>query len=238
MVALVNGAEAMRARSLLRRHWRATIAVGVFAGVAAGLALGTWGIARRTATVYDRFVAFEGAASLSVFGCSDGITEAEIFGEYGGNFDAACGDYDYADLRAFLRTRPEVASAGRVTMAIGHVAPAARPDAGWRQLVPVAMDESTFDALGRSIVVDGRLAGPDVATEATINEEAAARLGVAVGDQVVVTPYRRDEFDLAGEGAAAPGGADTIVDVVGITRRPADLVDGSVGRASTRTPAR
>ena len=221
----------MRAWSLVRRHWRATIAVGVFAGVAGGLALGAWGIARRTSSVYDRFVEYEDTATLSVLGCFDGITEADIYADYGGNYDAACGDYDYADLRDFLESRPEVASAGRMTLAISQVAPGARPDTGWRQLVPVAIDLETLDALGRPIVVEGRLADPEVATEATINEEAATRLGVGVGDQVVVTPYRRDEFDLAGEGADAAGGTPSVVDVVGITRRPSDLV-GRLGGTS------
>lgn len=231
MVAVVNGAEVLRARSLLRRYWRATIAVGIFAGLAAGLALGTWGIARRTATVYDRFVAYEDTATLGVFGCFDGVTDEEIFAEYGGNFDAACGDYDYADLRAFLASRPEVASSGRFTLAISRVAPADRPDDGWRQLVPVAVDADTLDVLGTPIVVDGRLADPGVATEATINEEAAERLGVTVGEQIVVTPYRRDEFELAGEGAAGAGGVETVVDVVGVTRRPTDLAR-RLGRTS------
>ncbi len=228
---MLNGAEAMRARALLRRHWRATIAVGVFAGVAAGLALGAWGIARRTSTVYDRFVDYEGAATLSVFGCPEGITDEQVMDEYGGNFDAACGDYDYADLRAHLRSRPEVVSAGRFTLAISQVAPADRPDEGWRQLVPVAIDDDTVDALGASILVDGRLADPDVAADATINEEAAERLGVGVGDELVVTPYRRDEFDVAGEGAVAAGGIPSVVDVVGITRRPTDLAR-RLGRTS------
>ncbi len=66
----------MRAGSLLRRYLWATIALGVFAGVAAGAAFGIWGIARRTATVYDRFVAYEGAATLSMFACAEGSDTA------------------------------------------------------------------------------------------------------------------------------------------------------------------
>ena len=224
---MLNPAERMRARSLLRRHWRATIALGVFAGLAGGAALGVWGIARRTSTVYDRFVAYEGAATLTMFGCPEGITEADV--EASGF--QICSGYDYADLREFLETVPQVESAGRWTLAISRVAAADDPDGGWRQLVPVAIDPEAIPVFGTPIVVEGRLADPDVAAEATINEEEAARLGVGVGDHVIITPYRSDEFDLAGEGSAAAGGLPTTVTVVGITRRPNDLV-GRLGGTS------
>ena len=224
---MLNSAEGMRARSLLRRHWRATIALGVFAGLAGGAALGVWGIARRTSTVYDRFQAYEHAATLTIFGCQDGITLADIEA----NGYQLCTGYDYADLREFLTTVPGVESAGRWTLAISRVAAADDPDRGWRQLVPVAIDPEAVPVFGTPIIVDGRLADPAVATEATINEEEASRLGVGVSDQVVITPYRTDEFDLAGEGTAAAGGVPTTMTVVGITRRPNDLA-GRLGGTS------
>ena len=217
----------MRARSLIRRYWAATIALGVFAGIAGGAALGVWGIARRTSTVYDRFVAYDDAATLIVLGCFEGMSEEEIFAD----FQEVCAGYDYADLLTFLETVPEVDVAGRGTLAIGHVAPAGRPEDGWRQLVPVVLDAGGAEAIGVPIVVAGRPADPNVAAEATVNEEAGDRLGVGVGDQLVVTPYRADEFDFAGEGLAAPGGERTQVTVVGITRRPSDLI-GRLGGTS------
>ena len=223
----MSAAEGMRARSLLRRHWRVTIALGVFAGLAGGVALGVWGIARRTSTVYDRFQVSEGAAELTIFGCYEGVTQADIEA----NGYQICTGYDYADLREFLTTVPEVESAGRWTLAISRVAAADDPDRGWRQLVPVAIDPEALPAFGTPIIVEGRLADPDVATQATINEEEASRLGVGVGDQLVITPYRADEFDLAGEGSAAAGGVPTTMTVVGITRRPNDLV-GRLGGTS------
>jgi putative ABC transport system permease protein len=229
---VLNSAHVMRARSLVRRYWVATIALGVFVGIAGGAALGVWGIARRTATVYDRFVAYEDAATLVVFGCAEGTSEAEIFTD----FEEACGRYDYADVLAFLATAPEVEAAGRGTFAIGNVAPVGRPEDGWRQLVPVVIDDGAAEAMGVPIVVAGRLAEPGIAAEATINEEASDRLGVGVGDQLVITPYRADEFDLAGEGTAVPGGASTTVTVVGVTRRPGDLA-GRLGGTSIHEDA-
>jgi hypothetical protein len=225
---MLSATDRLRASALLRRYWVATIALGLFAGIAGGAALGVWGIARRTSTVYDRFVTYEGAATLFVFGCDDDVTEDEIV-ESG--LQAACGGYDYADLRTFLEAAPEVESAGRATLAISNVAPAERPQDGWRQLIPVTLDAGATSAIGRPIVVDGRPADPDVASEATINEEASDRLGVEVGDDLIITPYRVDEFDLAGEGVAFPGGVETTVTVVGIIRRPADLVGRLGGRS-------
>jgi hypothetical protein len=225
---MLNSAEGMRARSLLRRHWRATIALGVFAGLAGGAALGVWGISRRTSTVYDRFRAYEGAATLEIYGCHEGVTRAAA--EASGY--QVCEGYDYADLLAFLQTLPEVEAAGRQTMALSQVAPADDPDRGSLQLVPVAIDPGAVPTFGTPIIVAGRPSDPRVASEATINEEAAWRLGVGVGDDVVITPYRSDQFEVAGEGSAAAGGAPTTMTVVGVTRRPEDLVgrrgDGSV----------
>ncbi len=97
--------------------------------------------------------------------------------------------------------------------------------------MPVVLDVDGLQAIGAPIVVAGRLADPEVATEATVNEEASDRLGVAVGDDLVITPYRSDEFDLAAEAVAPPGGEETTVTVVGITRRPSDLA-GRLGETT------
>jgi putative ABC transport system permease protein len=222
---MLNSAEGMLARSLLRRHWRATIALALFAGLAGGAALGAWGIARRTATVYDRFQAYEGASTVTIYGCPEGITEDDIEA----NGFEICFGYDYADLREFLNTLPEVESAGRRTYALSQVASANDPDRNSLQLVPVAIDPEAVPTYGSPIIVEGRLADPGVATEATINEEGARRLGVGVGEQVVITPYRSDQFDVAGEGSGVAGGVPTAMTVVGITRRPSDLVGTNDG---------
>ena len=122
-------------------------------------------------------------------------------------------------------------SAGRWTLAISRVAAADNPQGGFRQLAPVAIDAGAIPALGRPIIVAGRLADPAVATEATINEEEAGRMGVGVGDELTITPWRRDEYDQAGEGVGDPGGTPIDVTVVGITRRANDLA-GRLGGTS------
>jgi putative ABC transport system permease protein len=222
---VLNGASGTRARSLLRRQLVATIALGVFAGAAAGAALGVWGIARRTANVYDRFVSYQNAATLAVFACNPDATETDIQAD----FQAACGTYDYADLREFMPTIDGVESASRFTLGIANVAAANNPTGGWRQLTQIAIDEDTFAAMGRPFIVHGRLADPSAASEAMVNEEAAARLHVGVGDELIVTPYRQDQFDAAGEGVEPAGGVPMRVTIVGVIRRPSDLIGRLAG---------
>ena len=72
-------------------------------------------------------------------------------------------------------------------------------------------------------MVAGRPLDPDVADEATINEEMADHFGLGVGDRLALTPYRRDEFDVAGEGVDPPTGVAMDVEIVGIVRRPVDM---------------
>ena len=188
-----------------------------------GLALATWNIARRTSTVYERFVEYEGIDSVGFFACPDGV------GPDTPDFEQLCKTYDYADMIEFLEGTPGVTSVGRATQALASVSTAHSPD-GWSlQLVPVALDLGALPSFGRPIVVSGRLADPNVVEEVVVNEELSNRLAVGVGDQLVVTPYRVDEFDIAGEGSIPPGGIPTTVMIVGVMRRPSDLVGRLAG---------
>ena len=56
-------------------------------------------------------------------------------------------------------------------------------------------------------------------------------MGVGVGDELTITPWRRDEYDQVGEGVGDPGGTPIDVTVVGITRRANDLA-GRLGGTS------
>ncbi len=216
--AFVGPAETMRAHSLLRRSMWATVALGLFAGVAGGLAIATWNIARRTSTVYERFVVYEGVDGVGLFACPDGV------GPETPDWQQLCGTYDYADMLEFLEGIQGVTSAGRATQALASVSTPSDADVWSRQLVPVALDLGALPSFGRPIVVSGRFANPNVVEEVVVNEELAARLNVGVGDELVVTPYRVDEFDIAGEGSIPPGGLPTTVTIVGVMRRPSDLV--------------
>ena len=175
--------------------------------------------------MYERFVGYEGIDSVGFFACPDGV------GPDTPDWQQLCGTYDYADIIEFLEGLPGVTSVGRATQALASVSTAGNPDGWSRQLVPVALDLGALPSFGRPIVVSGRLADPNVVEEVVVNEELSNRLAVGVGDQLVVTPYRVDEFDIAGEGSIPPGGIATTVTIVGVTRRPSDLV-GRLGGTS------
>ncbi len=97
--------------------------------------------------------------------------------------------------------------------------------------VPVAIDPAAVPQFGTPIIVSGRAADPMAADETVINEELAIRTAWESGDELIVTPFRIDQFDVAGEGDAPAGGTPTTVTVVGVVRRPSDL-SGRLGGSS------
>jgi hypothetical protein len=169
-------------------------------------------MARRTATTYQRFVDWEQAAQLTVFTCPQGVDNPA---------DPACLSYDAADVVPFLSELPGVVAAGRYALGIAAIAPAAHPDQWQRQLLPISIDANA--ALGRPILVSGRRADPHVASEVEINESFRDATGLGVGDRVLLTPYRLDEFDHAGDGERPPTGAAMTMTIVGVVRRHGDL---------------
>ena len=69
-------------RSLWRHHWRATILVGVFVGLAAGAAMTAWEYSRRAGSAVDRWVEFVQPPTARAEGCPPGVTSVtpECFG--------------------------------------------------------------------------------------------------------------------------------------------------------------
>src|SRR5438874_6696803 len=67
-----GAAVRMWARSELGRRWRALVALGIIAGIAAGLALAALAGARRTSTAYGRWRKATAAPDAIVFGTQVG----------------------------------------------------------------------------------------------------------------------------------------------------------------------
>jgi hypothetical protein len=214
---ILDPATALCAGALVRRHLVATVVLGLFAGIAGGLAIGAWGAARRTDSSFDRFVAYERAATYHLRACPPDADPAAP------DFLERCRRHDQADIAEYLRTVPGVESAGRWSFAISGVAKAETPDDWVTMLVPFALDAGALSSMGRPIVVDGRLADQNAANEIVVNEEMAALGRLAVGDEIVVTIGSADEFDAVGEGRYRPTGLTTTMEVVGVIRRPGDL---------------
>src|SRR5438067_9503688 len=72
-----GAAVRMWARSELRQRWRALVALGVIAGLAAGLALAAMAGARRTSTAYSRWRTATAAPDALVFGTQVGLFDAD-----------------------------------------------------------------------------------------------------------------------------------------------------------------
>src|SRR3954469_3372683 len=67
----------MWARSELGRRWKALVALGVIAGIAAGLALAAMAGARRTSTAYGRWRTATAAPDALVFGTQVGLFDLD-----------------------------------------------------------------------------------------------------------------------------------------------------------------
>ncbi len=214
----MGSAARMVASNLIRRHLGATVALALFAGLAGGVSIGLWGIARRTASSLERFTAFEDAGELTLYTCP-----VDTRPPTDGSFTPSCPDFDYADVLAFMRTQPAVHAIGRYTLGIAGVARQDDPENWSRELVAAVIDAEALVPIGNPIVVAGRLADPKMASEVVVNESEQKLRHLALGDQLIITPYRLDEFDAAGEGTIAPTGTPTVVTVVGVVRFPNDL---------------
>src|SRR4051812_38114436 len=75
--ASAASAVRMWVRSEMGRRWRALVALGVIAGLAAGLVFAAGGGARRTSSVYSRWRAATAAPDALVFGTQVGIHDAD-----------------------------------------------------------------------------------------------------------------------------------------------------------------
>ncbi|TMK89310.1 MAG: ABC transporter permease, partial [Actinobacteria bacterium] len=148
----------MWARSELGRRWRALVALGVIAGIAAGLALAAVAGARRTSTAYERWRKATAAP------------DAIVFGTQVGNHDT-----DYTPV---LRL-PEVAAAGRFELAqVGLV--------GTRVGSLPPGDTQLYRTVARPLIRKGRLPRPRRVDEVVVDHTAAKRYHLHVGQRVTI----------------------------------------------------
>ena len=148
----------MWARSELGRRWRALVALGVIAGIAAGLALAAVAGARRTSTAYERWREATAAP------------DAIVFGTQVGNHNT-----DYTPV---LRL-PEVAAAGRFELAqVGLV--------GTRVGSLPPGDTQLYRTVARPLIRKGRLPRPRRVDEVVVDHTAAKRYHLHVGQRVTI----------------------------------------------------
>lgn len=210
----------MWARAVLRRQWGATISLTLFAGIAGGLVLAAMGVARRTDTTLDRYLAQPSLTTHYVIACPPGVTEEELDGNPGD----MCGDVD--DVRRVteaLRQSPAVAGAVPAAVLVTGVRV---DDAGpWNPSIHRALLDDWVGLSNAPIVVEGAIPGTDADDAVAINEALARDLGVAVGDTVEVGSYLADQrLDaVSGPEGFTPGGAIVRMRVAAVVRETDDV---------------
>jgi hypothetical protein len=183
-------------RSELRRRWRATLLLACLTALVVGTVLAAVAGAHRSRTAFDRYLAAARAPDVGVVG-------------------------DPGTVKA-AATSPLVTDA--VTTTLVAMFP---EDADPTQFFPMFAPDS--DAIGTTMfvlpVVDGRRANPTQPLEVNLGERTARRLHVAVGDEVAMATFARDQGQAMDgpSGDSEPRGPRLELEVVGIVRDPGDL---------------
>jgi ABC-type lipoprotein release transport system permease subunit len=154
-----GGAVRLWARSELGRRWRALVALGIIAGIAAGLALAAVAGARRTSSAYSRWRTATAAPDAIVFGTQIGKH-----------------DTDYTPVLKL----PEVVAGGQFELAqvgLAGVQISSLPPG----------DTELYRTVARPLIRQGRLPRPGRVDEVVVNRKAAATLHLHVGQWVTIT---------------------------------------------------
>jgi putative ABC transport system permease protein len=198
-------------RSQLRRRWTVTVALVLLVGLAGGTVLAALAGASRTNTAMDRFVAYSRPEDVYVV----------VNGAHGDPSDPAVVAQGLETRRRVLAL-PQIAAVGRSPYIF--MSPD-RTGAGLASVNPfAAADAQVFRRFDRPLVLKGRLADPDRADEAVVDDSTAAEQRWHVGSQVTMWSYTTEQNDAvaaAGSGRIpAPAGPSYTFTIVGIVREP------------------
>lgn len=181
----MRAAIGLWARREVSRRWKALVALGVLAGVVAGLALAAVAGARRTETAYERFREATGRSDAIVFASLVGLT---------------------ADYTA-VRELPEVLDAGEFSLT-----PIGIEDPPMGQLAP--NDDRLYRTINRPLLVAGRLPDPGREHEILVNRNAARQHHLGVGDRLtIVSSTELDAFDSTQAPEGGPSVEATVVGI-------------------------
>ena len=204
----MNPAAALWARSILRRHWRATCLLVVFVALVGASVMTAWEYSRRASTVIARRAAGNALADGTFQSCPPGVDpDADIAGcvDVARNLEA---------YNVLLQSPHQVAA--RVFTAVPVTVTG---EDGKTSSVLAGVLLASHGPVSHAYFVSGRVAVDDDPDQATVSESAAHALGVSVGDTLPVTACA----STLSEGVQACED-HTTVHVVGITRSESDLV--------------
>ncbi len=197
-------AQLIVARAEWRTRWRSYLVLAVVAGLAVGAVVATLLAATRSENAFHRLRAATRAADVSVFvpDVAGTAAAARAIEKIDGVRNAA------PESELFVRP------AGSDYF----------PDYDLYARAPVAAKDA--DPVNTPVITTGRAADPRRADEVVLSERLAAALGVTVGDTITLESMTAEWVDAAFNGAGDPGppdGPKIDVDVVGLSRTPADF---------------
>lgn len=206
------------AKSMLRRNWRATIFLAVFAGLGAGAVMTAFEVARRTSSVMDRRIHFLDVSTMTLEACSKDFDPNSQDTE---QFFTAC--YNPPDSAAI---RDRMAAVPGVTRVIrGRFSTVALRPAGSNTPPVFGPNFNSYEvdgdvwAVGRLHVVSGRMPHPDAPDEIAIDEIWAGQLGVKAGDRLDFHALTMDEYFAVAGGGGPPIETDRTATLVGVVRQ-------------------
>jgi hypothetical protein len=181
----------MVARGQLRRHWATLVAIGLLIGLAGAVVGSGAAMTRRTATAYDRLERATLVPDLEVTLAAD----PELARRAAAVVPGAAEAWVTRVLVARVEGRPEVSYVGALE---GH---------------PVGSDAGVYTP----VLVAGRYYDPD-AREAVLDERAARRYGIRVGDLMPLRMLTQSDFNSFDTGFDTPGGPAVSIRITGLVR--------------------
>lgn len=222
------------ARSTIRGHWRATIFLTVFAGLASGAVLTGVEVARRTSSAYDRYLGYAHVADVSLAACPVGVTEDSL----ADGFDVCFSDGNMRDASGIVAGVPGVAGVGRIALSPVGVADPSLPS-GWQGTLALStVDAGPEYSVARPIVVGGRLPATGATDEVAVNEELLRSASLHLGDTMTVGTISAADLSQQEQANFVPNGARSSPRIVGVIRLPDDLQPGQSTRGIARLTER
>lgn len=229
-----TSAPRLWARSTIRGHWRATIFLAVFAGLASGAVLTGVEVARRTSSAYERYLRYAHVADVAFAACPVGVTEDSL----ADGFDVCFSDENTREASGIVAGLPGVAGVGRVALSPVGVADPSLPN-GWQGTLALStIDAGPEYSFARPIVVGGRLPATGASDEVAVNEELLRSASLHLGDTMTIGTITAEGLSQQEQANFVPDGARSSPRIVGVVRLPDDLQPGQSTRGIARLTER
>lgn len=201
-------AAVLWARSILRRSWRSTILLTLFAGLLGTAVLTAWEYSRRADTVIARRLERQPLPDSTLQSCPPGVDPA---------VDPTECLLPANNLVAYEALRRSEHQVGARVFAAATIAVTGAVGGRRTTLAGTLLDSN--GALGNGYFIHGRAPDPDDVGEVSVSELTAATLGVRTGDELSL-----DACASGPDGQVNSCDDHTTVRVSGITRSESDLV--------------